>query len=238
MVNWNGVAMTSAEISSAVASLLLESGAIHVSGDQPFILAAGWASPVYVDARLLFGNHKYRQRLVEIAVDYVNANVPVTAFDTIVGADTAGIPIASLLADRLGRPFRYVRKRPLGIGRNAQVEGGAVDGHKVLLVDDLTTDGGSKLNFVRGLRAAGAVVEHILTVFYHDVFPGANDRLQKAGLRLHALATWSDLLGELEGSLSPSDKAKIRKFLEDPLEWSKIHGGWTPLLSRQKVARN
>ena len=78
--------------------------------------------------------------------------------------------------------MRYVRKRPLGIGRNAQVEGGDVDGLNVLLVDDLTTDGGSKLNFARGLRAAGAVVEHVLTIFYHDVFPGAADRLAQASL--------------------------------------------------------
>jgi orotate phosphoribosyltransferase len=129
--------------------------------------------------------------------------------------------------------MRYVRKRPLGIGRNAQVEGGDVDGLKVLLVDDLTTDGGSKLGFARGLRAAGADVEHVLTIFYHDVFPGASERLAEAGLRLHPLATWADILrSTAAGQMSPQDRAEIERFLADPVAWSTRHGGRARLSAR------
>src|SRR3546814_4095176 len=90
--------------------------------------------------------------------------------------------------------LRYVRKRPLGFGYNAQVEGGTVAGLRVLLMDDLTTDGGSKLAFARGLRSAGAAVEHILTIFYHDALPGAKTRLKEAGLNLHLLDRKSNRL--------------------------------------------
>jgi orotate phosphoribosyltransferase len=122
--------------------------------------------------------------------------------------------------------LRYVRKGPLGIGRNAQVEGGPVDGLRVLLIDDLTTDGGSKIAFARGLRTAGAIVDHILTIFYHDVFPGAGDRLSDAGLQLHALATWADILqADIDEGLAPEDRAEIERFVADPVAWSMWHGG-------------
>jgi orotate phosphoribosyltransferase len=221
------------EIGGAVAQLLFESGAIHVSRQQPFILAAGWASPVYVDVRIVLGDPALRQAVTELAVRYVTAMLPQASIDAVAGAETAGIPFAAWLADRLNVKMRYVRKRPLGIGRNAQVEGGDVDGLNVLLVDDLTTDGGSKLGFARGLRSAGADVEHVLTIFYHDVFPGASERLAEAGLMLHPLATWADILrSTAAGQMSLQDRAEIERFLADPVAWSTRHGGRAKLSAR------
>ena len=221
------------EISGAVAQLLFESGAIHVSRQQPFILAAGWASPVYVDVRIILGDPALRQAVTQLAVRYVTTMLPQASIDAVAGAETAGIPFAAWLADKLNVRMRYVRKRPLGIGRNAQVEGGDVDGLNVLLVDDLTTDGGSKLGFARGLRAAGADVEHVLTIFYHDVFPGASERLAEAGLMLHPLATWADILRSTAANqIAPQDRAEIERFLADPVAWSTRHGGRAKLSVR------
>jgi orotate phosphoribosyltransferase len=150
----------------------------------------------------------------------------VGSLDAIAGAETAGLPFAAWLAEHSGLELRYVRKRPLGIGRHAQVEGGSVDGLRVLLMDDLTTDGGSKLAFARGLRSAGAVVEHVLTIFYHNAFSGALERLKAANLELHALATWADVLeGAAGGHLAAEDRAVIELFLTDPIAWSTRHGG-------------
>ena len=225
--------MTSTEIGGAISRLLFKAGAIHVSCEQPFILAAGWASPVYVDCRVLLGDPALRHAVTDLAAQYAATTFPPGSFDAIAGAETAGIPFAAWLADRLELKLRYVRKGPLGIGRNAQVEGGPVDGLKVLLLDDLTTDGGSKLAFARGLRAAGATVEHILTIFYHGVFPGAEERLQEAGLTLHALATWADVLrSDLDGQLAPKDRAEVERFLADPVAWSTWHGGRASLSPR------
>jgi orotate phosphoribosyltransferase len=221
------------EIGGAVAQLLFESGAIHVSRQQPFILAAGWASPVYVDVRIILGDPALRQAVTQLAVRYVTTMLPQASIDAVAGAETAGIPFAAWLADKLNVKMRYVRKRPLGIGRNAQVEGGDVDGLNVLLVDDLTTDGGSKLGFARGLRAAGADVEHVLTIFYHDVFPGASERLAEAGLMLHTLATWADILRSTAANqIAPQDRAEIERFLADPVAWSTRHGGRAKLSVR------
>jgi orotate phosphoribosyltransferase len=161
-----------------------------------------------------------------LAVQYLATAFPAEAFDAIAGAETAGIALAALLAEQLGLDLRYVRKRPLGIGRNAQVEGGSVDGLRVLLVDDLTTDGASKLAFTRGLRAAGATVDHVLTIFYQNAFAGALERLRDAHLALHALASWTEALDAMPGDyLTSEDRTVLADFLADPIAWSARHGG-------------
>lgn len=218
--------MTNDEIGLAVGKLLLRAGAISVNRSQPFVLAGGWASPVYVDVRLLFGDPTLRREIVDLALMYTCANLPSDAFEIVVGAETAGISFATSVADRLSVGFRYVRKRSLGIGRDAQVEGGTVEGLHVLLMDDLTTDGASKIGFARGLRAANAIVDHVLTIFYQDAFPGALERLKTAGLSLHALANWDHIIrAEAGHELHPEDRSVIERFLANPVDWSSRHGG-------------
>lgn len=218
------------EIGTTVARLLFDTGAIHISLQQPFMLAAGWASPVYVDCRLLMGAPEIRRAITGLAAALIGSQFPAGTFDMVAGAETAGMPFATLLAEWIDLPLRYVRKRPLGIGRHAQVEGGSVEGARVLLVDDLTTDGSSKLNFARGLRSAGAVVEHALTIFYNDAFPGTVERLKEGGLALHWLAGWGDVL-RIENLSSP-DRRAVERFLADPVTWSARHGGRGVRLSR------
>ena len=207
------------DLGAATARLLLTAGAIAFSREHPFILAAGWASPVYVDCRRLIGEPAVRHAVTALAVAALRRTFGTPLpFDAIAGAETAGIPWACWLADRLDLPLRYVRKRALGIGQNAQVEGGSVDGLRVLLVDDLTTDGGSKVAFTRGLRSAGATVTDALSLFFHGTFPGAAERLASLELRLHALATWRDVLavGRAD-TLSATDHAELEQFVADPV---------------------
>ena len=226
MVHRGSPPMTRNEIGERVALLLLDAGAVHISRRQPFILAGGWASPVYVDCRVLIGQPATRRAITELSAEFLASAFPTGSLDAIAGAETGGIPFAAWLAERCGLKLRYVRKRPLGIGRNAQVEGGSVEGLRVLLMDDLTTDGASKLAFTRGLRSAGAIVEHVLTIFYHNAFSGALERLRQAALELHALATWTDILQGAAGEhLAAEDRAAIENFLTDPVAWSTRHGG-------------
>jgi orotate phosphoribosyltransferase len=216
-----------ADPGAAMARMLLEAGAVQVSHGRPFVLAAGWASPVYVDCRRLIGEPQVRRRVTDLAVAYLTRHFgTVPPFEAIAGGETAGIPWAAWIADRIGLKLRYVRKRPLGIGRNAQVEGGPVDGLRVLLIDDLATDSGSKVAFARGLRTAGATVTETMVLFHNRAFPG-DERLDRLGLSLHAVADWTDVL-RLEGPeplLTPADRAVIEAFLADPAGWSADHGG-------------
>ncbi len=217
-----------AEIGAATARLLLRAGALMVAGERPFILAGGWASPVYVDCRRLIGVPELARGITDVLECFVRLRFgEPPPFGIVAGGETAGIPWAAWLSERLALPMRYVRKRPLGIGRHAQVEGGEVTGSRVLLVDDLITDGRSKVAFARGLRAGGAEARDVLVLFHNHAFPGCAERLEAEGLRLHALADWSDLLGlpADEPLLTTEDRRVIGQFLADPAGWSEAHEG-------------
>jgi orotate phosphoribosyltransferase len=217
-----------AGIGAATARLLLQAGALMVAGERPFVLAGGWASPVYVDCRRLIGEPALAGGITDLMARFLRQRFgEVLPFDSLAGGETAGIPWAAWLSARLGLPMRYVRKRPLGIGRNAQVEGGEVAGQRVLLIDDLVTDGRSKVAFARGLRAAGALAADVLVLFYNRAFPGGEERLAAEGLVLHALADWSDLLGLPPGEplLAAEAREVIEHFLRDPVAWSAAHEG-------------
>ena len=124
-------------------------------------------------------------------------------------------------------PMQYVRKKSKGFGRNAQIEGHIEEGDRVLLVEDMTTDGRSKVNFCRALRGAGAVVEHVFVFFFYDIFPEGKKILGDLGVTLHSLATWWDVL-EVAKKSGRFDKGKLKeveKFMKDPASWSKAHGG-------------
>ena len=145
----------------------------------------------------------------------------------IAGGETAGIPFAAWIAERLDLPMLYVRKQPKGFGRNARIEGEIREGSRVLLVEDLTTDGGSKVSFVEAIREAGAVCGHTIVVFYYDIFPQVPARLAEHGIRLHYLATWRDVLAEARRGdyFEPATMDEVEAFLDHPLEWSAAHGG-------------
>jgi len=109
----------------------------------------------------------------------------------------------------------------------AQIEGDLKEGSRVLLVEDLATDGASKVNFMNALRDAGATCDHGFVVFFYGVFPGALKSLEESGLKLHFLATWWDVLevAETNGAFSKETISEVRNFLHDPMKWSAARGG-------------
>ena len=209
------------------AKMLMEVDAVRFMADKPFIFTSGWASPVYTDCRRLISFPRVRRTLIEFGVTTIEREVGFEQFDGVAGGETAGIPFAAWMADRLMLPMQYVRKKPKGFGRNAQIEGHIEDGDRILLVEDMTTDGRSKVNFCEALRNAGAVVDHVFVFFFYDIFPEGKKILGDLGVTLHALATWWDVL-EVAKKSGKFDKAKLReveKFMKDPAAWSKAHGG-------------
>jgi orotate phosphoribosyltransferase len=124
-------------------------------------------------------------------------------------------------------PMLYVRKKAKGFGRNAQIEGFVQEGQRVLLVEDMTTDGRSKVNFCNALRHAGATVDHCFVIFFYDIFPEGRKILRDLGIELHALATWWDVLAAAKesGKFERALLNDIEAFMKDPPAWSKAHGG-------------
>jgi len=218
---------TPEEMAQLTASMLLEIDAVHFRADEPYILTSGLASPVYIDCRKLISYPRIRSTLMDFAVATLHRNVGYEAFDAIAGGETAGIPFAAWIAERFELPMQYVRKKPKGFGRDAQIEGDISEGQRVLLVEDLTTDGGSKFAFANAIRQAGGEIGHTFVVFYYDVFKGAQEALAAEGLQLHYLATWRDVLAEARRRkrFDEATLAQVEKFLDDPLVWSEANGG-------------
>jgi orotate phosphoribosyltransferase len=214
-------------IAELTAKMLLEVDAVRFMTDKPFIFTSGWASPVYTDCRRLISFPRVRRTLIDFASATAMREAGFEAFDAVAGGETAGIPFAAWMADRLALPMLYVRKQPKGFGRNTQIEGHLVEGQRVLLVEDMTSDGRSKVNFCNALRQAGAKVEHALVIFFYDIFPEGRKILADLGVTLHSLATWWDVLAVAKesGEFDPSKLAEIEKFMHDPAGWSKAHGG-------------
>jgi orotate phosphoribosyltransferase len=215
------------EMARLTARMLLEIDAVLLRPDDPFTFTSGLVSPVYVDCRKLIAFPRIRATLMDFAVATLAREAGFERFDVVAGGETAGIPFAAWIADRLGLPMAYVRKKPKGFGRNARIEGAVAEGDRALLVEDLATDGGSKRSFAEGLRGAGAECAHSFVVFYYDIFPDAPAQLEQAGLRLHWLATWWDVLTAASetGRLDARARAQVEAFLRAPLEWSAEHGG-------------
>lgn len=214
-------------IARSTAKILLDIEAVHVNASEPFVLTSGARSPVYIDCRKLISFPRIRAALMSYSVSLLAESVGVEYFDSIAGGETAGIPFAAFLSERLALPMQYVRKKPKGFGRNAQIEGHLEAGANVLLMEDLATDGGSKFMFAEALRSAGANCDHILVIFYYDIFSSAQKKLADHGLHLHYLATWWDILAELKasGRFDETTITSVEAFLHDPTGWSAANGG-------------
>jgi orotate phosphoribosyltransferase len=213
------------EIARLSARMLLEIGAVNFRPEEPFILASGLPSPTYIDCRKLISFPRIRSTLMDFLAVTVMREVGFEAFDNIAGGETAGIPFAALVAERLALPMTYVRKKPKGYGRNARIEGQMREGERVLLVEDLTTDGGSKLSFVDAIRETGASCGHTAVIFYYGIFPETEKTLGDHGVQLHSLCTWWDVLAEAraQGAFDAAALDEVEAFLKAPRAWQEQH---------------
>ena len=209
------------EIARLTARMLLETKAVHFNADEPFVLASGKPSPTYIDCRKLISFPRIRSTLMDFLTVTVMRNAGFEAFDNVAGGETAGIPFGAWVAERMALPMTYVRKKPKGYGRNARIEGDMSEGQRVLLVEDLTTDGGSKISFVDAIRATGATCAHTAVIFYYGIFPQTEKTLGDHGVTLHHLCTWWDVLAEAraQGAFDSKTLREVEIFLKSPEEW-------------------
>ncbi len=214
-------------IAELTSKMLLEVQAVHFRADEPFRFTSGWASPVYIDCRKLISYPRVRNTLMDFAASVILRDIGFESLDAIAGGETAGIPFAAWIADRLSMPMQYVRKKPKGFGRDAQIEGDFREGSRIVLVEDLSTDGRSKIRFCEALRAAGLTVEHTFVIFHYDIFPETKQTLKDYGLTMHALATWWDVLkvARDRNYFEADTLREVEAFLHNPMEWSASHGG-------------
>jgi orotate phosphoribosyltransferase len=213
--------------SALIAQALVKVGAVRIMSEQPFVYTSGWASPVYVDTRLLMSDVALRRKLIDIGATQIAELVTRSGINAIVGAESSGIAMAAWLADRLDLPLLYLRKRAMGWGTAARLEGRLPADARLLFIDDVTTDARSKIVGVSALRGTGAQVEDCLVILDYAIYPKTQARLAEHSLNLHSLTNWRSLCDALRasGTLSSDVMQNLAAFTEDPVRWSVENGG-------------
>ena len=208
-------------MSEIIAEKLIDIESVKFSFENHFTLTSGLKSPVYVDCRKIISFLDEREFIMNEALNYFEKNK--IKFDLVAGGETAGIPYAAIISEKIKKPMVYIRKKPKGFGQNQQIEGNFKEKEKAILIEDLATDGGSKVVFVEAMRKAGLIVNDIFVIFYYDIFNLENSVLSKLNVNIHSLCTWKDILSVIEKKnfYKENDIKNLKKFLSNPDDWRK-----------------
>ena len=206
--------------SKPIAEKLLQIKAIKLEPANHFTWASGWYSPIYCDNRKTLSYHQIRTFIRDAFVDVIKTNYE--DFDVVAGVATGAIAQGALVADKLEKPFVYVRSQPKDHGMGNMIEGTVEKGQKVLVVEDLISTGGSSLNAVKALRDAGCEVVGMVAVFTYN-FQKAIDAFNKENVKLITLSNYEDLVEKaIEiGYVSQSDLELLKEWRLSPETWKK-----------------
>jgi len=218
------------EIGRVAAKILLDTKSVLFNAKEPFTLTSGRTSPVYIDCRRLISFPSERDELMSYAVEILTDAIGDDEIGYVAGGETAGIPYAAFIADLMHKPMLYVRKKPKGFGRMAQIEGVFHEKDKepkVVLIEDLQTDGGSKKIFIDVLRQAGATITHAFVVFHYGILEASTQNMEKAGITLHELTNWWYVLevAREEEYFDKDTLEAVEDFLKNPDLWSEMNAG-------------
>ena len=183
-----------------------------------FKLTSGKISPYYIDLRIVPSFPDAFQKICEFYVEFINNEIQSRNFERIAGIPVAGIPFASLIAYSLKKPFLYIRKGVRLHGRQRRIEGILAPGDRVLLVDDLITTGISLRNAAKAIRAEGGVVTDAAVLL--DREEGGEEKLDKSGIKLHALLNVSEIVKELH-EIEAIDEEQLKTILRQVKKYKK-----------------
>ena len=211
-------------IRTHIARHLLSIGAVFLRPDEPFVWASGIKSPIYCDNRLILTAPEARNEVEQAIADTVRREYPEA--QVLMGTATAGIAHAAIAAHLLGLPMGYVRSGSKDHGRRNQIEGKLTPGERVVVIEDLISTGGSVLDTVAALRAAGAEVLGVISIFTYGMAKG-RQRLAEAGVKCVSLTDLDTIaqVGVQQGYITQGDVARLLAFRDDPSNENWIRKG-------------
>ena len=194
-----------------IAKILLDIGCVNINFRKPFTLTSGKLSPVYVDCRKLISFPKEREIIINEMIKQIQLKYKKNIY--VAGGETAGIPYAALIAQKIKQPMIYIRKQPKGFGKGKLIEGEFKKNTTSVLIEDMATDAGSKLHFVKSLRANKLIIKDIFVAFFYGVYKNADLNLKKMNVNLNYLATWHDIVSVSNNYLSQKDQKKLEDYI-------------------------
>ena len=203
---------------TCVAEALLKTGCVGLSPDAPYTLTSGKTSPVYVDARKILSYPDVRALVMASLTEKARDLIARHHINVVAGGETAGIPYAAILADRLNLPMIYIRKKPKDFGRGRQIEGELPEDARVLLVEDLMSFGSSKKVFLDALAQAGANVPALAVVFSYNLFDWGSALAPHPVPDMASVATWQDVYDftKSDPALFAREATFLKTFLAHP----------------------
>jgi|TARA_B110000114_G_scaffold185810_1_gene235139 orotate phosphoribosyltransferase len=194
-----------------IAKILLDVGCVNINFKKPFTLTSGKLSPVYVDCRKLISFPKEREIIINEMIKQIKAQYSKNIY--VAGGETAGIPYAALISQKIKEPMIYIRKQPKGFGKGKLIEGEFKRNNHSILIEDMATDAGSKLHFINALRSNKLIVNDIFVAFYYGIYKNADSNLKKMKVKLNYLATWHDIISVSHDYLSSKDQKNLEDYI-------------------------
>ena len=194
-----------------IADILLKIGCVNINFKKKFTLTSGKKSPVYVDCRKLISFPKEREIVINEMAKLIKSKYKNKVL--VAGGETAGIPYSSFISHKLKYPMVYIRKQPKGFGKGKLIEGEFKKESTSILIEDMATDGGSKLHFINSLRKNSLTVKDIYVVFFYNIYPSAKKNLQKMRVNLNYLASWHDILEVSPNYISNIEQLKLEQYI-------------------------
>ncbi len=203
----------------AVAEKLLQINAIKLSPQQPFTWASGWKSPIYCDNRKVLSFPYVRDFIKSEMSSIIFEKFPEA--DMLAGVATAGIAWGAMASDQLKLPYIYVRPKPKEHGLGNQIEGNLEKGQKVVVIEDLISTGKSSLQVCDVLKAAGAEIIGMVSIFTYG-FNEADEAFKAAGISYHSLTNYNTLinLAVEKGIVSADQQKTLLNWSSNPSNWS------------------
>jgi len=231
----------------------LQMNVTKLKPENPFLWASKFWMPIYNDNRMLLYNPRTRRLIAQGFESYIEKEK--IKVDVVAGTSTAGIPHGAILAEKLNKPFIYIREKPKDHGMRNQIEGidaeSDLKGKRVLVIEDLISTGGSSAKAVDAVRKANGRVDYLFSIFNYkleeanNMFDGiasfeSSGATLNPAVNVRSLLTYDTLLevAVKNGFINRKQQLMLEEWRADPFGWGAKHGyHWMRGTETMKLSR-
>ena len=207
-------------IAKETCKLLLQINAIKLNPKNPFTWASGWKSPIYCDNRIILSFPAVREKICSFLSQQIKKRYD--DYDVIAGVATGAIGIGMLVANKLKKPFVYVRADRKKHGRKNSIEGFYEKSQKVVVIEDLISTGNSSLEACQSLISENLKIKGLISIFNYN-FEISKLNFQSKNISYSSLCTYNYLIDYAvkNNYVSDVELTQLIKWRNNPQEWNK-----------------